>query len=75
MQGGAVIGDQDLVECSLYHFYRKAAGRRQAAGERNDFGSFRDLEDFTDSGAGELLGAFRKGTLGFERLVHGMVLK
>ncbi|MNI84928.1 hypothetical protein D3C73_1418730 [compost metagenome] len=75
MQGRAAVGGQYLVERSTYHFYREAAGRRQAASERNDFGALGDLEDLADGGAGKLLSAFRKGKRRFERLVHGLLLE
>ncbi|MCY1554685.1 hypothetical protein D9M68_912720 [compost metagenome] len=74
LQRGAAVGGQYLVECLSHHFYREAAGRRQAACERNDFGTLGYLEDLADGGAGELLGAFREGKRRFERLVHGVLL-
>jgi hypothetical protein len=74
LQRGATVGGQYLVECRANYLYREAAGRRQAASERDDFGALGYLEDFADGGAGELLGAFRKGKRRFERLVHGVLL-
>ncbi len=57
LQRDLALAGQHTVESRLHAFYRKRRGRRQAAGERNDFRTHRDLQDFADDRALQLLRA------------------